>query len=735
MKSVFYVVGLCYMLGLIISLTTGTGFSLCFVPLLGLLAIVCVLFYKQENKTAVLTGLLCICAGILSYSISYNANVAPVQILYNQSADITATVTKISYGDNGKCFYEFETDSVIPVESEVKDCPQNIKLTISSKSDFDVEIYDIVKTNVIFSEKNNSAYTAHSISEGYYINARITDDTLEVLSQKNIPWYSFVDDIHTSVEEKLEENLSSKQTNLLMALLLGDKDKIDSTITQNFRSAGISHIIVVSGLHLSVIISFVFGTLSYIIKNRKVSSAITIVVIIFYMILTGFAYSVVRSAVMNIIYLLSYFFCKKPQALNSLGIAVLIITFVNPLAIGNLGFLMSFSATLGIVTLEERISKYIINKLFKTHRKDKLKLIYSLIEYIINCISVSLSATLFTLPVMVFVFEKFSVYFLLSNLLVTAVAPVVIVCGFIMVVLSYIPVIEFLVSILGFFEGILCDFILWVSDFVSLLPFSTIKLEDIFVKLAMVVVLLIVAFWFVVQGFRIKNLSICTAVCISATVIILSGGCLVESQSVSFTVLQTGTGATVINKSQSGVNVICCGGDNYHISEVMEYLENEKMNSLFIPDDYAYYSKYAENILDEFDVEQLLLYDTSRYSDETKELFKDKNCTYITPNTEICYDNYSVKPININNKICISVSCGDEKILIVPRNCDCSALPQEYKNNDIIILQKGCTNVDNLTADSVIMCGKDDNNGYYYTSNGDITLYKFADGGFNLWQN
>ena len=735
MKSVFYVVGLSYMLGLIISITTGTDFSLFLVPAICLIVVVCAFVYRNKNKTAILTGLLCICAGILSYAISYNANVVPVQGLYNQSAEITATVTEITYGNSGKCFYSLETVSIIPTDTDITDCPQNIRLMISSKADFNVEPYDAIKTNVIFSQKSNSVYTAHNVSEGYYINAILTEDTLEVLPQKNIPWYSFVNGIHKSVEEKLQENFNSKQTDLLMALLLGDKDGINSDIEQNFRNAGISHIIVVSGLHLSVIINFLFGTLSYIIKNRKVSSAITIAVIIFYVVLTGFAYSVIRSAVMNIVYLLSYFFYKKPQALNSLGIAGLVITVVNPLAIGNLGFLMSFSATLGIITLEDRISKSIINKLPQKLEEGKLDLIYRLIKYVINCISVSLSATLFTLPVMVFVFEKFSVYFLLSNLLVTAVAPVVIVGGFIMVLLLYIPIVNFLAGVLGFFEGVLCNFILWVSEFVSKLPFSTVSLGDIFVKLAITVVILIVIFCFVVQGFKIRNSVACMGGCVAVSVIILSGGYLIMSQSICFTVLQTGTGATVIEKSQGGVNVICCGGDNYHISSVMEYLEGEKVNSLFIPDDYAYYSKYAENILDEFDAEQLLLYDTDRYSDETKELFEERNCTYITSGTEICYEDYTVKLINIDNKIWLSVTCGEENILITPRNGDCSALPQEYKTNNIIILQKGCTNVNTLSSDSVIMCGKDDGNGYYYTSNGNITLYKFADRGISIWQN
>lgn len=733
MRLVFYVVGLCYMLGLLFTVIVGIGLAFYFVPLFCILAVLCVIFNKRSNKTEVCIGLLCIAFGILTYSISYNLRVEPVKQLEDHTAQLTATIIEEPYCENGRYYYAIESKT-IAVDNMQTDTFENIKLKVSSGESLECELYDNIRLQVKFKKIQKSPYYYHNVSNGYYIGAALVENTVEPLGNKTVPWYSFLNDIHKNIESRLSSVFSRKNCSLLMALMLGDKTNMDKTVQGNFRAAGVSHIVVVSGLHLSIIIGFVFFVLSLFINEKKIASGVTIAVILMYVALTGFTYSVVRCAVMNIIYLCSYFVKRKPDSLNSLGFAGLFITLQNPLAIGNLGLIMSFSATLGIISTEEKLRCFICNKLPKVIKNRKLKIVNKIAEYIIGCISVSISATLFTFPVMVFVFESFSVYFLLSNLIITTVAPIIIVVGIIVTVMLYIPFLSFIAGVVAIIEGYLCDFVIWITEFVSALPMATIGLDSVTVKLSTFAVIVVIAIFFISQGFKIKNIAFCVVISSSVYIMIMSLGYLIASESFNLQIIDTGSGITIVDNSPGGVNILCCGGDTYHSNNVLKAVENKKLNSIIIPDYRKYYSKYAEDYICKFDFNKVLVYDTNKYSESLMELLNEENVTYITSNTTLDFVNYRYQIITVDYKNWLYITSEDSSVLVSPKNSDCSQLPLQYRECDVFILQNGCTNIENISCDNIVFCGKNDGNDYYYTENGDILLYKFLNGSVSLWQ-
>lgn len=742
MRSVFYVVGLCYMLGLLFTVTVGIDLAFYFVPVLGLLAVLCAVFNKKSYKTELSTGLLCIAFGILAFTLSYNSQVVPVNQLQNHTAQLTATITEEPYSENSRYYYSIETRTISVEDIQTDDIPQNIKLRISTAEDFGGELYDDIKLQVKFKQLNDPTFYFHNVSNGYYLNATVVEESVELLGSKTVPWQSFINDIHKSVESKLSSVIDNDNCDLLMALLLGDKANMSQTMQDSFRIAGVSHVVVVSGLHLSIIIGFLSAVLSLFIKEKKITAGITISVILMYVVLTGFPYSVIRCAVMSIIYLSSYFVKRKHNALNSLGFAGLVITLPDPLAGGNLGLIMSFTATLGMIAFEEKIRLFILGKIPKKIKIKEQKTIGRIINYcvnyvvnyFVNCVSVSLSATLFTLPVMVFVFESFSVYFLLSNMIITALAPVVIVVGIILTVMLYIPFLSFVAGIVAVIENYLCSLMVEVTEAVSALPMATISLSSVTIKLATVAVLVVVVLFFVVQGFKIRSVSFCVWLSCGVYVMIVSLGYLITSQSFFLQIIDTGSGVTIVDNSPDGVNILCCGGDNYHSNEVLSLLENKNRNTLIIPDYRKYYSKYAEDYMYEFDFENVLVYDTDKYSDSFKETLLTENATYIMDNTTVEFAEYEYRIITVDNKNWLYITSGNSSVLVSPKNADCLQLPDKYRKCDVFVLQSNCTNTEYINCENIVFCGKNTGEDYYYTENGDILLYKFLNGSISLWQ-
>ena len=110
MRSVFYVVGLCYMLGLLFTVIVGTSLAFYFVPLFSLVALLCTVFCKRDYKTEVCVGMLCIAFGILAFSVSYNLKVEPLNQLKNHTAQLTATIIEEPYCENNRYYYQIKTN-------------------------------------------------------------------------------------------------------------------------------------------------------------------------------------------------------------------------------------------------------------------------------------------------------------------------------------------------------------------------------------------------------------------------------------------------------------------------------------------------------------------------------------------------------------------------------------------------------------------------------------------------
>ena len=145
--------------------------------------------------------------------------------------------------------------------------------------------------------------------------------------------------------------------------------------------------------------------------RKKLCYLLTCASVVAFMALTGFSSSVMRAGIMLIVFYLGKFFYAKADSLNSLGIATLLLTIVNPFAAGDLGLLLSVSSTLGIILFEGYFEE-----LFKRLAK-KLKYGAKLVEKLAGSVAVTVSATLATMPVIMLSFGRVSLISVVSNLL------------------------------------------------------------------------------------------------------------------------------------------------------------------------------------------------------------------------------------------------------------------------------------------------------------------------------
>ena len=148
---------------------------------------------------------------------------------------------------------------------------------------------------------------------------------------------------------------------LASAVLIGEKSYIAQDNLEEINTAGISHIICVSGLHLSILGFAVIRFFSVLRFSRRLKYLTAAAFIIFFMALCGFSNSVVRAGLMFLVFIAAELLLAEPDSLNALGFAACII-LLNPFSAGNIGFIFSFAATFSIITAGAKITDHFKEK-------------------------------------------------------------------------------------------------------------------------------------------------------------------------------------------------------------------------------------------------------------------------------------------------------------------------------------------------------------------------------------
>lgn len=233
---------------------------------------------------------------------------------------------------------------------------------------------------------------------------------------------------------KLSENLKQKANDILpqeiasifIGIILGDTTEISEEVIENFRNANMSHILAVSGMHMSYLILLATQIIGKLI-GKKQAYYISIILIIEYMFLTGFSASIIRAGIMGIILISSKIFYKNNDVLTNIAISALIILLKNPYTILDLSFQFSYGGTIGIILFQKFISKNFLEKIIKSKK-------------IIEIISVTISAQIIILPISIMQFNKLNIYFILTNLIIGFIIGPVMACGFIFLITLIINV-------------------------------------------------------------------------------------------------------------------------------------------------------------------------------------------------------------------------------------------------------------------------------------------------------
>ena len=243
---------------------------------------------------------------------------------------------------------------------------------------------------------------------------------------------------------------------VLSALTIGDKTELSESVRESYSIAGASHILALSGLHIGLLYAFLFFILRPVARKgrtgRCVRSVSLLVLLWAFAFFTGLSPSVVRSVTMFSILALADIFGRQPFSLNTLAVTAWLMLLCNPAGLFDVGFQLSFLAAASILLIQRPVYR-----LFAVRNRVG-KSVWGLM-------SVSIAAQIGTAPLVMFYFSRFSVHFLLTNLLVIPLITIILYAAIFMLLLTPFPWLQIwaVVGVRKLLEG-LNLFVRWVEQ-------------------------------------------------------------------------------------------------------------------------------------------------------------------------------------------------------------------------------------------------------------------------------
>lgn len=283
----------------------------------------------------------------------------------------------------------------------------------------------------------------------------------EIIERKKLSGeylYSFLINIKKWFSNNLQKELKSPEAGLAGGILIGSKQVLGKDLLEDFRRAGLIHLVVLSGYNVTIIADAVRNLLSAL--PIFYAKFLSIIFIVCFAILTGASATTVRASIMAIISVLAFGSSRKYEVNRALWVAAFLMVLHNPkILAGDPGFQLSFAATLGLIHLSPLLSKrisFITNKF-----------------QIREIISTTISTQIAVFPLIIKMTGELSVVAIFANILVLPIMPITMLLSALTGIFSFVG---FFIKPISFISYLLLSYIIFIAEYFSGLSFAVVKI-------------------------------------------------------------------------------------------------------------------------------------------------------------------------------------------------------------------------------------------------------------------
>lgn len=679
----------------------------CIIVTISACLLIAFIVIKKFRKTVYLPVMASVSLIACIINLVYTANVYD-KVIENYDGfegNVVAQLKEEPYKSYGGYVYEFNAR-----RADNQECDFDF---IAYYADLiDIEVRDQLVINMSFHKTDSYDQK----SKGYFLvgdfGYNMTDYAV-VKSDGSSLYYKVVN-IRKNIRESINSVVHQPASQLCNALLLGDKSSLPSEIRDDFLKSGTLHLVVVSGLHFSVLVSIFFA---FALRFKKLKYYFLIpgfIFMIFYMLLTGASGSVVRSAVMMFVCGLGIAFSRSIYSPNSIGLAAIVVLVVfGPYSAGDIGVILSFASTYSILRLTpdfyEKAEKYLVYKPKSTYKGFKRFVVNKAVQlnkFFVMMLCVNISAYLISVPLSVIFFDGVSVVSVFSSFVLALPVQILLVFLLVLAIVIFLPVLSFVEPVVLFFTNILSEFILATVSLFADLSFSYVYIDNNYADLCALFTLVLFALALLSKS-RYRT----TILALSTVLMFFVGSTsatLLSFDKATLNIYNVGNGIGVYYESPSSDAVVYMDCANSRCHNIISKIEKTTSDIDF----YANVSdtNSGRNCLiscaQTFAIDDVLLYDSSRsyaIGDKVKSVHNatDIYTVNISGNEKIVY-------YYINGQYVVLLFVNNYKTLILPDHFDVSYLPDYLCKADTIVVSSNLGCYERLSCDTLILSVSDE---------------------------
>ena len=562
---------------------------------LAVLALVSPLLRDRLRRTKALILCLSAALGLMGWWGHYRLHVAPSEALVGETVTISAAVN-----DYVERHADYER-----VEVTVRDgAPKEKALLYLYEGTLpELEPGELIQAQI----KVTSAVTRQGARSRIYTSQNqnllgyIQPDTLTVTGRADHAWRWFPQRLSHALEGLCDSLFPADTAPFVKGLLTGNTLQLEED-TENYtamRTAGVMHIVAVSGMHMFVLVAF----LQLLLGKGKRTSLLCLPLIGLYALMAGCKASVVRAAVMQTLYLTAPVVRREPDGTTSLGAALLLLLAGNPMAIGGVGLQLSFACMAGLVYLLPKIMGWM-----EAH----LPMEKALVSYGAGNVACTLSATAFSVPLSAAYFGQLPLYSLVANLLTLFVVECVFSAGFVVCAVGALrPSAGVVLAVAVSWAARLC---MWVYRAVAALPAASLPMDSVKTWIWLAGVYVLFALWYALRrrGRKVRLQGpVCAAVAALMAVLVL-GKLSIRTGEGQVAVLDVGQGECVVLANSQAAVVVDCGGSGWAsagdiAANYLLSIGKTRVDMLVLTHLHADHANGAETLLYRTDVGQLVM--------------------------------------------------------------------------------------------------------------------------------